>query len=78
MNTLLPFKHAWRECIGIGRAAEILSACVQAQLRYAQTEIGYRWSRFHASLHDELGVVAANPDGSVLYCWALGYSGAKA
>lgn len=68
---LPPLKHAWRECICIGRAAEILSASVQAQLRAAQKEIGYRRIRFHASFHDELGVVAANSDGSVRYRWAL-------
>lgn len=71
MNTLPPLKHAWRECICIGRAAEILTGSVQAQLRRAQKEIGYRRIRFHASFHDELGVVAANPDGTVRYRWAL-------
>lgn len=71
MTTTTPLKHAWRECICIGRAAEILTAPVQAQLRMAQKEIGYRHIRFHASFHDELGVVAANPDGSVRYRWAL-------
>lgn len=68
---LPPLKHAWRECICVGRAAEILHASVQAQLRMVQKEIGYRHVRFHASFHDELGVVAANPDGSVRYRWAL-------
>lgn len=68
---LPPLKHAWRECICIGRAAEILNASVQAQLRRLQQEIGYRRIRFHASFHDELGVVAAQPDGTVRYRWAL-------
>ncbi len=36
-----------------------------------QKQIGYRHIRFHASLHDELGVVADNGDGSVRYRWAL-------
>lgn len=71
MNILPPLKHAWRECICIGRAAEILTAPVQAQIRKAQKDIGYRTIRFHGSFHDELGVVAANPDGSVRYRWAL-------
>jgi xylan 1,4-beta-xylosidase len=71
MTPLPPLKHAWRECICVGRAAEILGAPVQAQLRALQKEIGYRHIRFHASFHDELGVVAANPDGSVRYRWAL-------
>ena len=70
-QTLPPLKHAWRECICIGRAAEILTAPVQEQLRIAQKEIGYRRIRFHGSFHDELGVVAANPDGTVRYRWAL-------
>lgn len=70
-KTLPPLKHAWRECICIGRAAEILSPAVQEQLRTAQKEIGYRHIRFHGSFHDELGVVAANPDGTVRYRWAL-------
>lgn len=71
VDELPPFKHAWRECICIGRAAEILTAPVQAQLRTVQKEIGYRRIRFHASFHDELGVVAENPDGTVRYRWAL-------
>ena len=71
MTTSSPLKHAWRECICVGRAAEILTAPVQAQLRRAQKDIGYRRIRFHASFHDELGVVAANPDGTVRYRWAL-------
>lgn len=71
MNTLSPLKHAWRECVCVGRAAEILNAPVQAQLRFVQKEIGYKHIRFHASFHDELGVVAANPDGSLRYRWAL-------
>ncbi|MCD8482893.1 MAG: hypothetical protein LR015_09680 [Verrucomicrobia bacterium] len=66
-----PLKHAWRECICVGRAAEILNSSVQAQLRLVQKEIGYRYIRFHASFHDELGVVAANADGSFRYRWAL-------
>ena len=69
--TTTPLKHAWRECICIGRAAEILTGSVQAQLRQAQKDIGYRRIRFHASFHDELGVVAANPDGTFRYRWAL-------
>ena len=71
MNAQPPLKHAWRECICIGRAAEILTTPVQEQIRRAQKDIGYRWIRFHASFHDELGVVAANPDGSVRYRWAI-------
>lgn len=66
-----PLRHAWRECICVGRAAEILTAPVQEQLRRLQKEIGYRRVRFHASFHDELGVVAANADGSVRYRWTL-------
>ncbi len=71
MEQLPPLKHAWRECICVGRAAEILTSSVQEQLRFLQREIGYRRIRFHATFHDELGVVAANPDGSVRYRWAL-------
>lgn len=71
MNINPPLKHAWRECICVGRAAEILTAPVQAQLHFLQKEIGYRHIRFHASFHDELGVVAANPDGTFRYRWAL-------
>ncbi|MGF1655780.1 MAG: hypothetical protein ACFCU3_02250 [Verrucomicrobiales bacterium] len=71
IDSLPPLKHAWRECVCIGRAAEILTSSVQEQLRLLQKQIGYRHIRFHASLHDELGVVADNGDGSVRYHWAL-------
>lgn len=69
--TLPPLKHAWRGCICQGTASEILRADVQSALRKLQKEIGYRHIRFHASFHDDLGVVDRLPDGRLIYNWAL-------
>jgi len=69
--TLPPLKHAWKECICQGTATEILRADVQAHLRFLQQEIGYRAIRFHATYHDDLGVVERAADGSLVFNWAL-------
>lgn len=69
--TLPPLKHAWKGCICQGTASEILRADVQAHLRFLQKELGYRAIRFHATFHDDLGVVERSDDGSLVFNWAL-------
>jgi xylan 1,4-beta-xylosidase len=69
--TLPPLKHAWKGCICQGTASEILRADVQQHLRYLQKEIGYRSIRFHATFHDDMGVVERAADGSLVFNWAL-------
>jgi len=66
---LPPLRHAWRDCICIGRAYELLRADLQEHLRYLQREIGYRRIRFHASFHDDVGVYHETPDGKPYYTW---------
>ncbi len=69
--TLPPLTHVWKECITVGAAYELLREDLQQQLRFLQKTIGYRYIRFHATFHDNLGIVMENEDGSVRYCWAL-------
>lgn len=69
--TLPPLKHAWKGCICQGTATEILRADVQQHLRFLQKEIGYRAIRFHATFHDDMGVVERAADGSLVFNWAL-------
>ena len=68
---LPPLKHAWKGCICQGTATEILRADVQEHLRFLQKELGYRAIRFHATFHDDLGVVERDSDGALVFNWAL-------
>ncbi len=69
--SLPPLKHAWKGCICQGTASEILRADVQEHLRFLQKELGYRAIRFHATFHEDLGVVERAADGSLVFNWAL-------
>jgi xylan 1,4-beta-xylosidase len=69
--TLPPLKHAWKGCICQGTASEILRADVQQHLRFLQKELGYQAIRFHATFHDDMGVVERAADGSLVFNWAL-------
>ncbi|MCC5847649.1 MAG: hypothetical protein JJU29_06085 [Verrucomicrobia bacterium] len=69
--TLPPLTHAWKGCICQGTATEILRADVQDHLRFLQKELGYKAIRFHASYHDDLGVVERAADGTLVFNWAL-------
>lgn len=68
-NTVAPLRHSWREGISVGAAHELLRADLQQHLRMLQKEIGYRTIRFHASLHDDVGVVHRSKDGKICYTW---------
>jgi len=71
-STMLPpLKHAWKGCIRQGTATEILRADVQQHLRFLQKELGYQAIRFHATFHDDMGVVERAADCSLVFNWAL-------
>lgn len=64
-----PHSTVWKECIGAGRANEGLRADWQEQLAVVQKEIGFRYIRMHALLHDDMGVYRERPDGTPIYNW---------
>ena len=54
-----PYPHYWELCVGSCHAATILRADVQAQIRRAHREIGFKYLRFHGLLDDDMSVVIA-------------------
>jgi len=64
-----PASTVWKECIGAGRANEGLRADWQEQLALVEREIGFRYIRMHALLHDDMGVYRERTDGTPIYNW---------
>ncbi|GIG36272.1 GH39 family glycosyl hydrolase [Cellulomonas pakistanensis] len=48
---------AWRACVGTGRTREVLHADYRDSLAVVQDEIGFRATRAHGLLHDDMGLV---------------------
>ena len=59
--------HFYSEVVGAGRAAEGLRSDWQRDLKIAHDECGFRYIRFHALLHDELGVYREDGSGTPIY-----------
>ncbi len=53
--------------VGAGRAAEGLRADWQEQLATVNRECGFKYIRFHALLHDEMGVYHEDKSGAPVY-----------
>ena len=53
------FPHYWEMSVGSCHAATILRADVQAQIRKAHKDIGFKYLRFHGLLDDDMSVVIA-------------------
>lgn len=64
-----PLRMPWRNAISVGRAYELLRDDLLAHLAAAQRDIGYRYCRFHAIFHDDMGVVVKRGDGTLAYQW---------
>ena len=62
-------KMPWKNCIGVGRANNLLRADILEHLERIQKEIGFRYCRFHAIFDDEMRVVVRNPDNTISYQW---------
>ena len=68
-NVKGPRTEVYRECVGAGRAAEGLRAEWQRQLKVCQSEIGFKYIRFHGLLTDDMGVYSETRDGQPRYNW---------
>ena len=55
--------------VGSDYSGTLIRPDAQAQLKTAVDELGFRYIRFHAILHDVLGTVKQEPDGRILYDW---------
>jgi len=59
----------WRNCIAVGRAANLLRADCLEHLATAQQVMGYRYCRFHAIFDDDMAVVVRNVDSTLTFQW---------
>ncbi len=65
-----PFPHFWESMFGSGRAILVLRADYQEDLRAVKQITDFRYVRFHAILHDEVGVYNEDEHGNSVYNFA--------
>ncbi len=62
-----PFPHFWEQTFGSGRAILALRDNYRQDLKAVHDEAGMRYVRFHAILHDEVGVYDEDETGKAVY-----------
>ena len=62
-----PFPHFWEEMFGSGRAELTMRDSYRRDLREVKQITGFKYVRFHAILHDELGVYDEDAQGNPVY-----------
>ena len=62
-----PFPHFWEEMFGSGRAELTMRDSYRTDLREVKQITGFQYVRFHAILHDELGVYDEDAKGNPVY-----------
>lgn len=62
-----PFPHFWEEMFGSGRAALVMRTAYQNDLAAVKAITDLKYLRFHAILHDELGVYNEDEHGNPVY-----------
>src|SRR5437764_647906 len=65
-----PFPHFWEEMFGSGRAILALRESYREDLRAVKQITGFKYVRFHAILHDEVGVYNEDEHGEPVYNFA--------
>jgi xylan 1,4-beta-xylosidase len=65
-----PFLHFWEQMFGSGRAILSLRESYRDDLRAVKAVTDFRYVRFHAILHDELGVYNEDEHGEPVYNFA--------
>jgi xylan 1,4-beta-xylosidase len=65
-----PFPHFWEEMFGSGRAILALRESYRNDLRAVKQVTDFRYVRFHAILHDEVGVYNEDDHGNPVYNFA--------
>ncbi len=65
-----PFPHFWEEMFGSGRAILSLRDSYRSDLRAVRQVTSFKYVRFHAILHDELGVYNEDEHGNPVYNFA--------
>jgi xylan 1,4-beta-xylosidase len=62
-----PFPHYWEQMFGSGRAVLTLRESYRNDIRAVKQVADFRYVRFHAILHDELGVYDLDEHGNPVY-----------
>ena len=57
------------ECIGAGRAAEVMRYIPMKQLQQVQKECPFRYIRFHGIFHEEMDIVRRDENGKLSFCF---------
>ncbi|MGM9663857.1 MAG: hypothetical protein ACI3XF_03350 [Eubacteriales bacterium] len=57
------------ECIGAGRAGEVMRYVPMEQLKKMQRECPFRYIRFHGIFHEEMNVVRRDENGKLSFCF---------
>lgn len=65
-----PFPHFWEEMFGSGRAILTLRESYRDDLRAVKQITDFKYVRFHAILHDEVGVYNEDEHGNPVYNFA--------
>src|SRR5436305_7037677 len=65
-----PFPHFWEQMFGSGRAILTLRESYRNDLRAVKQITDFRYLRFHAILHDEVGVYNEDEHGMPVYNFA--------
>lgn len=65
-----PFSHFWEEMFGSGRAILTLRESYREDLRAVKQVTDFKYVRFHAILHDEVGVYNEDEHGNPVYNFA--------
>ena len=65
-----PFPHFWEQMFGSGRAILVLRKDYQDDLQAVKQVTAFRYVRFHAILHDEVGVYNEDEHGNPVYNFA--------
>lgn len=62
-----PFPHFWEQMFGSGRAVLSMRESYRDDLRQVKKITDFRYVRFHAILHDEMGVYGEDRQGKAIY-----------
>jgi xylan 1,4-beta-xylosidase len=62
-----PFPHFWEQMFGSGRAILTLRDSYRGDLRAVKQITDFKYVRFHAILHDEVGVYSEDQHGNPVY-----------
>jgi len=62
-----PFPHFWEQTFGSGRAILALRDSYRSDVREVKKVTEFSYVRFHAILHDEVGVYDEDKDGNAIY-----------